>query len=149
MEPDGRNLPVLVLPGSGEVVAVDDAASVARAIQRVKELEGQVKDAKRTLTEVMIEHSMRMGTRTLRFDDAPAVKLTADSENLYDAEEIEIGLREAGMPEERIREIVVETTSYKVNVSNLKAAAGANPAYKAVMEANVRSVPKTVYAELI
>ena len=45
------------------------------------------------------------------------------------ADVLEAKLRDAGMPEERISEIVQETVSHTVDLKAAKKAAGVNPAY--------------------
>jgi hypothetical protein len=52
------------------------------------------------------------------------------------------------MPEERIREIVVETITYAVAAVKAKQAAGANPAYEAVIEAHKRVEEKKPYVTI-
>ncbi len=53
------------------------------------------------------------------------------------------------MPEDRINEIVVPTTVYKVNANKAKSASSANPAYRAAIEAHTRTEPRTVYASVM
>ena len=49
-------------------------------------------------------------------------------------------LREAGCPEERIRDAITPVLTYKVNQLVLKQLAGANPDYRAAIELAHRSV---------
>lgn len=139
----------LVLPGVGEILSLDSASQAARAFARLKELEDQIKDARRECTDALRYYSSVFGSRTLRFDDAPGIELTADEETLIDAEQLEMDFRAAGMPESVIRDIVVETVTYKVNLTKVRAAAKTNPDYAAALEKNSRVVPKTQYAKLI
>ena len=138
----------LVLPGLGEILSLESAPQAARAFARLKELEDQIKEARRECTAALRYYSSVLGTRTLRFDDAPGIELTSPEETLVDAEAYEEELRLAGMPEERIREIVVETVTYKVNLTKARAAAKANPDYAIAFEKHSRVVPKTQYANL-
>ena len=60
---------------------------------------------------------------------------------VYDAEAIEEGLREAGMSEERIREIVKEEVTYKVVAKEAKKAAAASEKYAAIVDATAPKCP--------
>lgn len=137
----------LVVPGIGEIVNLDDARQVAVALDGVRDLERQLRDVKSELTRALIHESKQQGTKTLHMEGIKAVIKSGD-ETIYDAEEIEIGLREAGMPEDRIRLVVVETTSYKVDAVKAKQAAGANPAYAKVIDANKRTEEKSASVTL-
>jgi hypothetical protein len=52
------------------------------------------------------------------------------------------------MPEERIRDIVIETVSYAVVASQAKRAAAANPAYARAVEANRSTRPRVPYVSI-
>lgn len=125
----------LVVPGIGELVALDDPKQVSLALDAVRDLEWKLRAVKTELTRALVHASEVAGSKTLHLE---GVKVTIKSgfETVYDAEQIEIGLREAGMPEDRIRQIVKETVSYKVDANQAKQAAGANPAYAAVIDAH-------------
>lgn len=137
----------LVVPGIGEVVPLDDPKQVAFAIDAVRDLEWKLRAVKTELTRALVHASEVAGSKTLHLE---GVKVTIKSgpETVYDAEQIEIGLRDAGMPEERIRQIVKETVSYKVDANQAKQAAGANPAYAAVIEANKQTREMTPSATI-
>ena len=137
----------IAVPGIGEIVNLDDARAVAFALDGVRDLERQLRDVKAELTRALVYESGVQGTKTLHMEGIKAV-LKSSAETIYDAEEIEIGLREAGMPEDRIRLIVVETTSYKVDAVKAKQAAAANPAYAEVINANKHEVEKAASVTL-
>ncbi len=130
----------LVVPGIGQVVNLDDPKEVALALSSVRDLEYMFRAVKTDLTRALVYASELEGRKTLYLGEEMNVKveIKGGSETIYDAEEIELGLREAGMSEKRIREIVVETTSYKVSAAEAKRAAAANDKYKAVIEAHTR-----------
>lgn len=125
----------LVVPGIGTVVDLSDPQQCALALADVREIESMFAGTKRRLTEAIVEASKQRGTKTLHLDGLTAT-IKGDSVTSYDAEEIEVGLRAAGMPEDRIREIVKETVSYRVVANEAKKAAGANPAYANVIDSH-------------
>lgn len=131
----------LVVPGIGTLVDLNDPEQVAIALDDVRDLEYQFRAIKTDLTRALVHASEVQGTKTLHL---PGVTVTIKSgaEYEYDAEEIELGLRAAGMPEDRIREVVKETVSYKVDAVKAKQAEGANPVYGEVIEAGRRKVEK-------
>lgn len=132
----------LVVPGIGEIVNLEDAPQVARALHAVRALEGQLRDVKSELTNALVYASQVQGSKTLRFEGVEAV-VKGGEITMYDEVEIENGLRAAGMPEERIREIVVETVTRKVSAREAERAAKANPAYAKVIEAHRRTVEQS------
>lgn len=131
----------LVVPGLGTVVNLADPAECAFALDDIREMERQFRYLKTELVERVVEAAKVEGTKTLHFPGGTATVKTGE-EWQYDAEEIELGLRAAGMPEPRIRELVKEVVSYKVDAVKAKQAAAANPAYAAVVEANKELVVK-------
>lgn len=141
MSTTGREL---IVPGTGELLSLDDPAAVARAHRDLTDLEADIRNAKAVLADRLAVESARQGTKTLRWEGVE-VEMRGGSSTVYQAEEIEQGLREAGMPEERIREIVKETVSYTVDGRAAKSAAGANPDYKRVIEQASRVIEKPLY----
>jgi hypothetical protein len=138
----------VIVPGTGEIMRIEDPEGVADALTALDELIEQMKEAKRVVTEKAIDFSMEQGTRTLTLDDGRKVVLSSGETTVYDADEMIAALAEAGMPEDRINEIVVPTTTYKVNGSKAKSASSANPAYRAAIESHTRKEPRTVYASV-
>lgn len=130
----------LVIPGIGQVVNLENPEETARALSSVRELEQLFREVKVDLTRALVHASQQEGRKTLYLGENMDLKveIKGGSETVYDAEEIEVGLREAGMAEKRIREIVVETTSYKVAAAEAKKAAAANPRYKEIIDAHTR-----------
>lgn len=137
----------LVVPGVGEVVDLTDTRQVALALDTVRDLERQLRGVKAELTNAIVYASRTEGVKTLHFEGCSAT-IKGGTETNYDAEAIELGLREAGMPEERIREIVKETVSYTVDAVKAKQAAAANPAYAAVIDAHRVSNEKAPYVTI-
>lgn len=137
----------LIVPGLGQLVLLSDIPEVARTLDHVRELERQLREIKTELTSAIVAASQREGTKTLHMEGLTAT-IKSGTDVHYDAEAIEEELRAAGMPEERIREIVVETITYKVNAVKAKQAAGANPAYGEVIERHRREVEKPPYVTI-
>ena len=137
----------IVVPGIGQVVNLDDPPEVAAALGSVRDLERALREVKSELTAALVYASRRLGTKTLHLENA-TVEIKGGSTTIYDPMEIESGLREAGMPEERIREIVKETVSYSVDAVKAKQAAGANSIYAAIISKHSRVEEKPPYATI-
>lgn len=129
----------LMVPGIGEVVALDNPKEVALALDGVRDLERQLRYVKTELTNALVYASQIAGTKTLHLGGVKA-EIKGGTSTAYDAEAIEAGFRAAGMPEERIRAIVKETVSYTVSAVKAQQAAGANPAYAEIIEAHKTTV---------
>lgn len=137
----------LVVPGIGEIVKLDDPGAVALAMDAIRDLQSRLKEVNAELTDALVYHSKQWGGKTLHFEGGKVV-IKGGKETEYDATEIEEGLREAGMPEERIRQIVKETTTYTVVAVEAKRAAATNPDYAKVIEAHSRTIEKRPYASI-
>jgi len=131
----------LVIP-TGELVSLDDYPRVAQALKSLRQMEDAIREAKAELTHALVEHSRQLGSKTITFEDGHQAIVRGGTETIYDAEEIEAGLRAAGMGEIRIRQIVKEIVSYKVDARQAMSAAVANPDYAAVIRAHTRVVEK-------
>lgn len=138
----------IVLPVSGVLVNLEDEREVAIAYRELRELKNQINQAERRLREALAERSHVLATKTFYIDGVGKVELRGDTKVEYDAKEIEDGLRELGCPEDVIREIVIETVTYKVDGNRARRAAGANPEYARVIE-NARTVVETLPSVLI
>lgn len=129
----------LVVPGLGTVVDLASPSECAFALDDIRDLKRQFGYIETELTEAILRASEVEGTKTLHFPGGTAVVKTGEGWE-YDPELMEIGLRDAGMPEHRIREIVKEVVSYKVDAVKAKQAGGANPAYQEVVDANRKPI---------
>lgn len=133
---------MVVIRPTGEIIDLRVPEEVARAYASVEELGRQVAEAKRILSQALVDYSLVRGERTFMIpnhgkwvrEGGPA------KEKTYDPRVVEKGLREAGMPEDRIREIVVETVDRKVNGVEANKAARSNPAYAEAIEAGTTKV---------
>lgn len=125
---------LILLPHTGELVDPGDAEACVKAIEDLRLLEARLAEARRALVGAAAEYATVRGVKSFRLADGRTAQLTGGPARGYDADVLERGLREAGMPEDRIREIVVEEVSYKVAAVEAKRAAGANPAYAQAVE---------------
>lgn len=131
----------LILPHSGELVSLDDTAAVARALTELRELEHRIKDLKAMLTDAVVDETRRQGAKTLHLGDL-SVEVKGGERVLWDAQALETDLRALGMPEQRIREIVVEEVLYTVSAAKARQAARANDQYSDAIE-SARTVIET------
>jgi hypothetical protein len=130
----------LLLPLTGELVALDDPHQVAVALEGVRRLKGKLDDARRALEDALRFESERAGSRTLHLGDLDAV-VSGGERVEYDELELAEQLRAAGLPEERLAELIVETVSYRVDQRVARSVAAANPMYAAALERCRRVVP--------
>ena len=130
-------------PLTGELVDPRDLPALGDALEKLREYRQQVSDAIAAFTEAVVAESRRLGTKTL--DAGPVVlNVSADSEIEWDLQALE-KLRDLGLPEERMNELVRPTVTYKVDGRVAKQLAGASPDYKVVIEAAAVRVPKRQY----
>lgn len=134
----------LVLPFSGEVINLADWRMCASALKEIRDYESVGREVKGILTRAIAEAAAREGKRTLELANGAKVHISSSSETEYDAEAIQQGLADAGMPQERISEIVEETVVLKVRAVEAKRAANANAAYATVIDEHSREVFKPV-----
>ncbi len=137
----------LLNPISGELVPTRDTAAVAHTLLDLRDYKAAVQDAISAFSEAVIQESRRQGTKTLNVGDV-TLKVSADSEVVWDHEFLMDALRAAGLPEERIDELVTMTVTYTVNGSVARQLAGASPEYAEVIEAAKSRVPKKVYVSV-
>lgn len=125
----------LVLPHSGELVDLSDELACGIALDDVRRMQSHLAEAVRTLSGAIAARAAVLGTKTVKLSGGRKAQVTGGPETHYDAQELERLLRIAGMPEDRIREIVREEISYTVRAVEAKRAAAANPEYARAVEA--------------
>lgn len=133
----------LVVPGTGEVIDLEDEIACCRALHDLNRMEQMIRTAKRELAYAITERSRVLGTKTITLPSGEKAQVGSDRETVYDAQAIEEGLRAAGMPEQRIQEIIETTVTTRVRAVEAKRAAAANPEYARVIETNRREHEKT------
>ena len=99
-------------------------------------------EVKGSVTQAFVDHATRLGKNDIPLGDGTSVKVTKTYDLQWDHHTLEEALRAAGMPEERIGEIIVEEVSYKVKAIEANKAAKANPEYEAAVEAARTKVEK-------
>jgi len=125
--------PTVLVPFVGTVVDLREPVEVAQALEDIRELKRQLDEARGLLESVLRLEAQRQGTKTLHLGILDAV-VSGGSRPEYDAELLRERLRMAGLPEQRLAEVVVEVVSYKTDGRVLRQLAGANPAYAAAIE---------------
>lgn len=138
----------LVVPGTGELLRMGTADEAAAAFDRLSELQGELALVKRYVTDRLTELAKLYGKQTMPLSDGRKVTLSSGTTTTYDADAIYADLIDAGMPEERIREIVEETVTYRVKAAQAKQAAAANPAYAEIIERHKTVTEKPRYASI-
>lgn len=137
---------VFVLPHSGEVVSLAEEVSCATALDEVRRMQAHLSEAVRVLSGAIAARAAVLGTKTVNLSGGRKAEVRGGPSRVYDAQELERLLRIAGMPEDRIGEIVRTEVTYKVNAVEAKRAAAANPEYARAVEAAATDVetPYTV-----
>lgn len=138
----------IVVPGVGELVNLSDYQSCATALDGIRDLESKLREIKGLLSSAIQAEATRQGTKTLELADGRKAVLSGGKEVEYDAELLASELEIAGMPEDRIAQIVVPTVSYKVSAVKAKQAAAANPIYADIIESCRREVETPVRVSL-
>lgn len=123
----------LTLP-SGEIVELADPASLAVGLARVREMESYLRSVKSLIVDAFAEEARRTGDNNIPLPDGTRVQVTRKYDTAWDHLQLEADLRELGMPEERIREIIKEDVVYTVAAVEANRAAKANPQYAEAVE---------------
>lgn len=124
----------LVLPGTGEVIDLDNPDEVAVCIARLKELRTQIGDAEIHLKRAMLDARAREGvTSKLRLPSAE-VTFGSDLGDLTWDLTVLRELRAAGLPDGRWDALVTTTIDYKVSATVAKQIEDSgNPEYAAII----------------
>jgi len=131
-----------IVPYSGEIVNLDDPQACLKLLVEIRELEEKLRELKDDLTDALKYEFTRQGKKTLEMQGIKAT-LGADSEIVWDVGILD-ELRSAGLPEERMDELVTAEVGYRVNANVAKQLA-MNPLYAEVIERAKSRVPKKPY----
>jgi hypothetical protein len=125
----------LVLRHTGEIVRLDDENACATALRALRDHKREIDEAIAVLSDALVQASERHGSKTMHLNTS-TVTIAPSTKTLFDADALEHDLREAGMPEDRIRQIVKEevTVSRKVVAGEAKRAASASAVYRDIIE---------------
>jgi hypothetical protein len=127
---------------TGEMIDAKDAPRVAKYLADLREMKsGPLDAAIKACEAALIDYAEAQGKKTLRMGGI-AAEVYGGSSIEWDAELLQEGLREAGLPEDRLAEVVVETVTYKVVTQEAKRVAAANPAYAAAVAAARTDIPE-------
>lgn len=131
---------ILLNPETGEILpaTAENAAVVLQALRRT---EDRIKDAKRYCTDILVMESKRQGTKTMHMPDGSIATIHGGSEVVWDVEKLQDALVEAGLPEDRLEDLISTTVEFKINNSVARQLAAANPAYAEAIEAAKQRVP--------
>lgn len=130
-------------PVTGELVDLRDLTAVAGAVEQVRDAERMLYLFRRdVLTAAVRLHSQRQGTKTLHAGTVDLV-LGGGTKIEWDGEGLVGGLLAAGLPQERIDELV--KWEPKVNARVAAQLAAANPAYAEAIDAARTIEPASWY----
>lgn len=124
--------PGLLHPVTGEVLetTVENAAALLNDLRNFRYLLfSAIQDAQ----AVLLAESTRQGTKTLHIGKLTAT-VSGGPETEWDTTELVTRLIAAGCPGDRLRELVKETVSYRVDRNVARQLAAANPGYAKALE---------------
>lgn len=128
--------PVMVLPFTGEVIDLRDAAQVAQGLDNVRGYIVQLGEFRSLLETVLRLEGRRQGTKTLYLEDGLKATITGGSRPEWDILELQTRLRRAGLPEARLDDLITETIVYKVSAGVARQIGAANPDYADAIQAS-------------
>ena len=131
----------LVVPGSGEVLDLDNPEDLATAFDRLATLNAQVQTARTLVVEAFVSYRVKQGLAgTFRTGNAE-VKISESDTITWDLAVLR-ELHGAGLPVGRWQELVTETVETKVSATVAKQIAKANPVYAEIIERAQTRTPK-------
>ena len=132
----------IVHVATGELIHPEDAPAVTLYLKDLRTLKDRIQDEIRFAESLVLAESERQGTKTLHFDGKLTAKVTGGPESFWDIEGLRERLTELGLPEDRMKDLITETVSYKVNANVAKQLASANEKYAEAIEASKSIVEK-------
>lgn len=140
----------IALPTTGELYDLDDEVEATRFLQALGEYQREtLAPAKAHATQTMLTLGRRLGSKKFTVQDALGtpvadVEVVDTSEvEWVDVEQMEEKLRAAGLPEQKIREVIeLVPVQRKVLTTKAKQIARANPAYDEIVVEHMRRVAK-------
>ena len=132
----------LIVPGTGEVIDLDNPDEVAVTLARLKELRRLIFDAETELKRAILYAATREGVKTkLRLPSAE-VTIGNPTEITWDMQVLR-ELRAAGLPDHRWDELVATIVDHRVSASVAKQIEDSgNPAYAEIVGRARTRIPK-------
>ena len=78
--------PELVVPGTGEIIKLDDPAQVAHGLGRVREAKRGLDELRALLEALLRVESQRVGTKTVHLENGLTAVVSGGTRTVYDAE---------------------------------------------------------------
>jgi hypothetical protein len=130
-----------VVPVLGTVVNVDNPTHVAETIADVDQAVELLREMRDMLVGLVVDEASRQGTKTLHLEDGIIAKVSGGSRPEYDLETLADQLRDAGLPEDRLEQLIVPRVEYKLDQAVARQLRGANPAYRQALDECRTDVP--------
>lgn len=124
---------------TGELVPATPE-NAAELLFAAREMRAKMMSLVKDCEAVLLDESRRQGTKTLHLPQGTAT-ISGGSELEWDLGTL-LDLKELGLPDERYDELVVATTTYKVDARVANQLASANPAYAEVIDRARTTVEK-------
>lgn len=133
VEEPGASMEMVLIPRTGEVIDPRDTAACVNALDDLRRLGFEIAAAKRALSQAVAEHRQLVGKNTFTVGGR-AVEVKGGEKKTIDPLILGRGLREAGMPEERVDDIVQPSVTFKVDARAAQQAGKTNPKYQAALD---------------
>ena len=116
-------------PVTGELVSMEDPLGVCEAFVNAGEMIERLQEFIEWLKAILVEEAKRQGKRTLRVGSGYVATVTGGYPTFPDMQALVDELRRAGLDDDRLRELVKEKRTYRVDGNVLRQLRGANPEY--------------------
>jgi hypothetical protein len=123
---------------TGELVERANLEQVTGYLEQLMEHRRKVSTLIKEIGSILVDYSREAGTKTIRVGGLKATITGPTVE--WDVATMSEGLLEAGLPYERLNELVTIEQTYKVNANVAKSIAASNPKYAEIIEA-AKTVP--------
>ena len=139
-----RSEPRPIINLHGEVIDRTDTPRVVELLDQLRQHKRDVDAAISACEEAINEEMDRQGKFTLQYGQLRAEGSSADAARkyFYDTEVLRDGLREAGLPEDRIEELILKTYQEHVSRRDIQRLRKARPEYAKVIDEAERVIQK-------
>ncbi len=134
----------LVDRDTGEQISLADTPRVVQILDNIRQYQHHLNSVVAHLEEAITEEMDRQGKFTLRYGHLQAESSSRDAavKYSYDTEVLRDGLREAGLPEERIEELILKTYTERVSRTDINRLRKAKAEYAEVVDRAESILPK-------